>query len=421
MNSELNIQKTWHDLIVILIGAILSIITIFNIVGTIRTIGLLVIFVLFLFLNKYSQLLVLLFLTGFAADINTSFFGIPFTSFLQISFIFKVFMNKRYVSKGMVTIVGLLLILQIPSVMFAKQTIIHIATFMINILMMLAISTFDDSSDDAYAKCMITFSAGIVVILIASIVRDPAFFSGIYYRFKGIWNDQNFFAMFCALAIMSLYYWMKSARRRTAVALLLSAILLYCAYRTYSMTFIFAAALLIAAVTIDFLNSSISKQRKLLGVILLLAISAFFFMKLYNGVISGRGRLIYTPGEDWTHGRLRDTGIVFNAWKSSITNILFGIGVDNSVSYTGYAAHNSYVEILAQFGILGSFPILISIIGFIKKYNVSVPQIINERTCFVFILLMYMGTLSMQSTDVWYLFMGLFMWRFCGKIEQEEY
>lgn len=421
MNSELNIQKTWHDLIVILIGAILSTITIFNIVGTIRTIGLLVIFVLFLFLDKYSQLLVLLFLTGFAADINASFLGIPFTSFLQISFIFKVFMNKRYVSKGMVTIVGILLFLQIPSVLFAKQTIIHIATFMINILMMLAISTFDDSSDDAYAKCMITFSTGIVVILIASIVRDPVFFSGIYYRFEGIWNDQNFLAMFCALAIMSLYYWMKSARRRTVVAVLLSAILLYGAYRTYSMTFIFAAALLIAIVTIDFLNSSMSKQRKLLGVILLLAVSAFFFMKLYNGVISGRGRLIYTPGEDWTHGRLRDTGIVFDAWKSGIFNILFGIGVDNSVSYTGYAAHNSYVEILAQFGILGSFPILISIIGFIKKYKVSVPQVINNKTGFVFILLMYMGTLSMQSTDVWYLFMGLFMWRFCGKIEQEEY
>ena len=88
-------------------------------------------------------------------------------------------------------------------------------------------------------------------------------------------------------------------------------------------------------------------------------------------------------------------------------NLFFGIGVSNSGSYTGFAAHNTYVEILAQFGIVGTLITLAGIIFFLFRYQVSIKMILDIKAGYVFILLLYMGTLSMQSTDVVFLLLGL--------------
>jgi hypothetical protein len=173
------------------------------------------------------------------------------------------------------------------------------------------------------------------------------------------------------------------------------------------MTFIFSCALLILVITVDLYSDKNFKELKLLIPLMVLILGFVFYNYIYSGIILSRGRALYSAGEDWTHGRIRDTLYALNGWIATIPNMLFGFGYNNSPSYIGFAAHNTYVEILCQFGLIGTMVFLAFIIIIIKRNNISFKQIRLSKSAYIYILLLYMGALSMESTDVLYLLLGL--------------
>ena len=385
----------------------ISILTVFNITGTVRIAALLVCLLPYIVVDENHQLLTLLFFVGFAADINIFFAGIPYITVLQLFFVLKSFVNTRIANKTVVLYLILIVLTQVYAVLCCNQSLINLVTFILNFLIMLVIGSNIIVEREMYLKYCAIFVAGILVVLVASIVRDPAFFSGTYYRFKGIWTDQNFLAMFCALAFVLLYYWTERKVKNMIIAAPACLGLIYCAYRTYSMTFIFAAVMIVVVLMLDLFQAKVHLVYKAIGIIGIIILAYFFYENIYLGIVEGRGREVYVAGTDWTHGRTRDTFIVLDAWAENLGNLFFGIGVSNSGSYTGFAAHNTYVEILAQFGIVGTLITLAGIIFFLFRYQVSIKMILDIKAGYVFILLLYMGTLSMQSTDVVFLLLGL--------------
>lgn len=385
---------------------VMSILALLDITGTARVILLSICIIPYVVCPPEEELITLFFFVGFASSIDVSFAGVPYITVLQLILVGKVLLRSG-IKKGYLIFLMAVIFLQMYAVTTCGLSVIKLVTFILNLLLLYSIGYGLDIDKRNLHSCYIAFAIGIAIVLLASIRMEPLFFSGTYYRFKGIWTDQNFLAMFCGLSCLLLYYsWIKERKH-----LLLSAVLLvfyvYCGYRTYSMTFLFCLALLIGLLLADLLSSNASLVFKTIAILALVVIGMYVFLNVYTGVVEGRGRAVYEVGTDWTHGRFRDTGMVFDAWKQSIGNGLFGFGINNSPSYVQVAAHNTYVEILAQLGVLIAGSIVVGVVSFCVRYRVGIKRIITQKVSYVLILIFYMFTLSMESTDVLYLLLGV--------------
>ena len=385
---------------------IISILTIFDIAGSTRIILLSLGMILYILFTPEDELSIIFFFVGFAADIGVSFAGVPYITILQLVFVCKLLIRKGIKSAFLLFVLGII-ITQMYAILFCDLNIIRLVTFILNLLLMYCVGYAIDAKEDVLQHYYSAFILGIAVVLLASIRRDITFFSGVYYRFKGIWPDQNFLAMFCGIAGLLVYYsWIKE-KRHYFLACLLLPLFFYCGYRTYSMTFIFCVALVLGLLFADICSSKIHLFIKLLIIVAVSALGIYVFSAIYSGVIAGRGREIYVAGTDWSHGRFTDTGIVLGAWKQNIGSILFGIGINNSNDYTQFVAHNTYAEIVAQTGLIGSLMICVLIVKFCSANLFKIKYLFTLKIGFVVVLLFYMATLSMEATDVLYLLFGM--------------
>lgn len=406
MSRSNNIAIQLRGIKVIIPCLIISMLTLLDITGVVRAIFLSLCLIPYFMCLPKEELLVLFFFVGFTADINVDFVGIPYITLLQLVFVGKL-LFRRGIKNTYLFFVVMIIILQMYAIAFCGLSFVKLVTFILNLLLMYSVGYALDFDNNTLHLCYSYFVIGIAVVLFASIRRDPMFFSGVYYRFKGIWPDQNFLALFCGIACLLVYYgWIKE-KEHYVLSTILMTLFVYCGYRTYSMTFIFCVALVFGLMLVDLLSSNIKLFFKVAAVIVVIIAGIYVFSIVYAGIVDGRGREVFVAGTDWTHGRFRDTEMVIRAWEQSVGNILFGFGINNSSQYVHVAAHNTYVEILSQTGLLGTILILALLVSFCINNKFKIKHFFTLQNSFLLVLLFYMVTLSMESTDLLYLLFGI--------------
>ncbi len=75
--------------------------------------------------------------------------------------------------------------------------------------------------------------------------------------------------------------------------------------------------------------------------------------KALEGDTSGRGEIFYTASQSW-----------YNA--EHLYNLIFGYGTDGTVNLIGIRAHNDWLEVLVDYGLIGFFSYLIFFVNLLK-------------------------------------------------------
>lgn len=385
-------------------GIIISVLTLLNIQGSARVIGLLAVLGFFAVSNLHTKVLILFFLVAFTADIQFTIIGIPYITILQMIFVISILWTESWrIEKNYFITICLLFGLQLYSVVVCDESIIRIITFLLNFLLLYCMSTIEVSNK--YSNSIyITFILGMMVSLIAGIYRN-GFGAESYSRFRGLWTDPNFLGMFCIIAIIFLYQIIKTNKSAVFITIPIFIFFAYCGYRTYSKTYIIAIVLTILLIIIDIMKLRSNGILKLGFIVIAVVALIYIYNNYISSIISLRGN-IYTSGTDWTNGRFKDTAILLDRWNDKIGSILLGIGVNNSYFYAA-VAHNTYAEIIGQFGIIGAAVLMMCGISTMNKRGISLKSIMNSSSMYIIVILIYALVLSLESTDLVYYLIGL--------------
>lgn len=390
----------------ILIMVLIAIHSYFKLTGIVSMALLVIIAIAYIFLPLQNKVAVLFFITSFTANITTKFVGVPFISILQLIFLVAFFIKKGFVINYRLLITGMLLIgLQFVSIAICNQSFVSIFVFLINIILCYAISDIAKSGYKGLMKLWLTnFIIGVTLSLTIGLLQSNL---DDWRRYRGLWTDPNFLAMFCLLGIAALIILSNLRISRLVASIPIIVLCAYSGYLTESRTFLICfVAMMVFVIGMLLPDKSISIPIKIVIGILLVIGMILFYKYIWTAIVESRG-IISTDGRDWTNGRIDDIQKVLLFWSGNILYILFGIGVDNSLTNVGIVTHNTYFDLFIEFGIIGSILFILLLKNLYASSFKGKRIYPNIRWLPIFILLVYAGTLSMLTTDALYLFLSL--------------
>ncbi len=421
-------KKTSETIGLFLCMFVLIIMTFFDIRGSLRTIVSMIILLIYIGFQCNKKIFFLFFLLPFSADISVFFLSIPYKTIIEIIFLTHAIFLRKYIRirKEFVICLTIILMFQLVAIINFNQTPINIIIFIVNILLMYVLGEITYKSGRSFFKSsLIYFALGTIFSLVAGLYRDT---SESWERFEGLWTDPNFLGMFCIIAILSLIIISEMRLKLLIFLSPLLSLIMYCGHKTSSRTF--AIALVFSFIHIGIV---LNKKKKLnllfrcvaTGVGLCLFI--FIVNKYFLSIVNSRG-LISKTGEDWSNGRIADTLRLFGEWKKYFTAISFGVGINNSFEFLyshsirAKASHNTFVDSIIEFGILGFGPLSVLLMSWFKKFRLSLKGIWSLEGSLIMIIPLYSLTLSLLKYDFFYMFLGLMPYILSkkGRLENEK-
>ena len=198
-------------------------------------------------------------------------------------------------------------------------------------------------------------------------------------RFTGLDFDSNFFAANCAFIIAVLLIIMSNSERvKCSPNRIRSFLIIYfiLGMFSFSKTFVVDVAVLLL---LYFVVNISRRFSKLLVAIVLLVVAACVIDEFTDGMVF-KIMLSRFVERGWdlnmqTTGRLNIWIAYLEDWRSSLRNIWLGVGMANKRLPFQKMHHQTYIEILYQFGIIGSlifFTYMGSIFGEISRSRSTV-------------------------------------------------
>lgn len=400
-----NISFIMHIITLFVIPCIVAVITLLDIRGGLRDFSLVISLLLFVFTNVDNQLTLLFFLMPYSADIQFSILGIPFMTVLQISYVIRFFYKTKWrLEKNTLLFVIAITVLQLYSIAFCGENFIRLLTFILNIMLFNCISHLQIDYSTLH-KLYWFYAFGLLIALIAGVIRSSGFSDLSYVRFQGIWTDPNFLGMFCVMSIVFLYRIMKVEKKIIWIAIPIMFFYIYCGYRTYSKTFSVAIAISLGLIVFELLKNNTNLIIKICSAGVALISFIIVLRNYVTAIFTLRGDL-FSAGIDWTNGRVGDIGTAIGKWTSDFGNILFGYGINNSYYYAA-VAHNTYVELVVQLGIIGSLVFVVYLISIIVSNHICINKLKDTNTLSLIVILIYGTSLSLETTDLVYYSLGL--------------
>lgn len=181
---------------------------------------------------------------------------------------------------------------------------------------------------------------------------------GLVYRFTGLYRDPNYYTtviILCVASMMILF----ASRRMGVEALVLSGALIYFGARTASKSFV----LMLVAVAVMFVVCMFLNKRHV-GATLSLTAAALAGVAVMAGkldVFAGVLMRLQSDGSDLTTGRVYTWGQYFRYFGENGFRLLFGSGM-HAGFLDGVAAHNTYIDLLYFYGIVGTALFLLTCI-----------------------------------------------------------
>ena len=202
-------------------------------------------------------------------------------------------------------------------------------------------------------------------------------------RFWGIDFDTNFFSENCAFIVACLLFFLTNAdlfninKKRSFMFLMIYLVL---GVATFSKTFFVCLILIVGY----FFCSDLPRKIGLLVATIIISIGLFYILNeatggmLYATIV---GRFVEKGNsiDSITTGRAHIWMSYINDWVSSYKKILFGVGMANKKLLSlNKMHHQTYIEILYQFGIVGSCIFLYYLYSIYNGLKKKLPIIIEK-------------------------------------------
>lgn len=184
-------------------------------------------------------------------------------------------------------------------------------------------------------------------------------------RFSGLNSDPNYYSINLCVVISGLLILTNYKRiQNRAMAYGLAAILVCFGLMTVSKSFLLMLAVLLAWMVVLGL-----RQRRYGLAILVLLAGGVLVMLAVSGKVHSLNlvldRLFQSDGTtDWSTGRLSIWERYFTYFREHLPGLFFGYGI--GCGYIGFAAHNTYIELLGSLGVVGSVIFLVLLVCLFK-------------------------------------------------------
>lgn len=352
--------------------------------------GVLVFFLLLLVSHGSNFLAIMLFYLPWSPVMKLNsgdytFYTIGFLLF----FCYVLFIKELFEKKAVLRLQNLLLI----SVIAIYTLTVKLAlgydislSYIVFLVMLILIPTYFRiyRNELSFEKCIIFFSAGIMAASFSSeilmnyphmlrFIEITSWEAGGLTRLSGFYGDANYYAAHILTAICGLLILLFNKRNYERILLFICIItLVYLGFLSVSKMFILVLA---AAAGVWLLSVLIQKGRAMTKISMLITFAAsviFIVMSpLFDKLIQMylvRFRIV-SDISSFTTGRSDILQDYFSYLINHPFTLLFGQGITQV--YTGeiiYAAHNSFVQIIYQLGIIGS---LLLVIWLIQLFSIK--------------------------------------------------
>lgn len=198
---------------------------------------------------------------------------------------------------------------------------------------------------------------------------DSTFVEFKYARFKGLQNDPNYYNVSLVISLLGLCYLF--IKKQIGISFFpLSIVCIYFGFLTYSKSF-FLLLLIWFAVVVFY---SFKKKRYALGGALL-GISAIAVAFIFSGKVQLINVLMnrFNDPSGATSGRTDIWLMFIKHFIDDPSVLLFGNGFE-SLIYQTHAAHNTYIDLIYYFGILGTVLLFALILICFKQNRLYLKQ-----------------------------------------------
>lgn len=221
-----------------------------------------------------------------------------------------------------------------------------------------------------------------------------------YIRFSGLYSDPNYYSVNVILALALLAYLFSRRKIRTIPAISLFAIFTVFAIMTAS-----KSAFLMLAMSIFLFVRALQKAGKfMLSVVLLLVATIVIYLALTNQVtwfetILTRFEKSTEDISSFTTGRTDIWTLYFEYFSEHPVQLLFGCGI-SSPFLEGFAAHNTYIDILYHLGLVGGILFFLIIKKIAFKHLIYFKHDICSIAPVFMLFIMYFFLSSLFDIDL---------------------
>lgn len=201
-------------------------------------------------------------------------------------------------------------------------------------------------------------------------------------RFTGMQLDPNFYALYCVTIIAILLYTIANEYYSTNTRKAMLLLILYLILGIVSLSKMFVVAVLSIVLYFYISKSDIAIWKKIISIIVFLGLCILINLYLRGELfefIFGRfinlDRFYRSTINALTTGRYQIWMAYIDDWKSSLEKILFGVGLAHKkLPYIGKMHHQMYIELLYQFGIVGTSIFLMYLYSVYKQLKFKVES-----------------------------------------------
>lgn len=364
MNKSILAIIREHNLIfgVSILSMVLICLSLYNSIFAIAAFGLHIVSLLYFEPDEYIALLISLMPWAYIYKVNgvsTSLFSI-----LVFAVVIKYVINIRYFNNMFVVLLFCFFFNVFVHFSINSSTMAFMfIKLLFNIILLYEMCTLH--TEEHLPIILVMFIISVVLssavaeffpqkaLLYNRISVDSTFVEFKYARFKGLQNDPNYYNASLVISLLSLCYLF--IKKQIGLSFFpLSVICIYFGFLTYSKSF-FLLLLIWFAVVVFY---SFKKKRYALGG-LLLGISAVAIAFIFSGKVQLINVLMnrFTDASGATSGRTDIWPMFIRHFIENPMVLLFGNGFESLIFQT-HAAHNTYIDLIYYFGIVGTVLLL---------------------------------------------------------------
>jgi len=378
--------------------------------------------------------------------------GLPFQAMTKISagtpsiavllyacFILECLSKKSFrISRRLgVSIISIAILQLIAALRYNQQISNVISISLMIIFSAITCDLFDSNTNPVttYERCAWIYSLSLVIdIYIVNvfpqlpyyILRDKQLILDRVGRFCALNGDPNYFGQLIIVGVgfmsaLSIRYIKNKEYKTFTISTILSIVLAINGMRSISKAYVFALAGVVMILLWYISMEGKTVGKKILSLFLLICVGSFALYFLLNKLILPT--ISMRSDVDLFTGRLEKWDMYLNILRDDPFIILFGTGFANSVNVlrsltgSGAATHNLYLELICDVGIVGLF--FVSLPLFYKK-GIIYSLFDNSLMLFVWGFLITSIGLSASASDVMYYIIPLMTLVICYSRKQKE-
>lgn len=330
---------------------------------------------------------------------------ISFVSLMQMLFVLRAIVSRYISLKGLGGVVLVCIITQIPAVILFQQSVPNILLFIINVLSFYGLYKMSESRAVKITHIFLSFAIGVLLAGLVSLTYNISVAEHPDIRFCGLWSDPNFWGMFCMIGILACLIISMENKRNLIFMAPIIILLASQGFLTLSRTFVVMGGIMSIVVLWKQIRGSFWGT---LFLIVVLAVGLYYAYPYAEHVFTERG----IEEDDISNGRFQSSIRYLQFFEDNLEALLCGVGFTNRYIMGVYdvgklATHNTYVDILVDFGLIITVGGLLWLMINNKIIKAVFKNIYSLTGIIFMVLCIYMFSLSMLKYSFLYLFFGL--------------